>query len=281
MDARGVINSNGFVAWFSELTLKNADIVGKQGAYLAEMYNTKIPVPPGFVITKKAYQFFIEKSGLGKQIKNILEETNLEDSKVLERDSKKIREMIENVEMPKELLELILESYDVLDVDKKNFLKATQGALDILRNSHEPLFVAVKNSPIIPKDIDEKDISFAGQSESFLNIKGNYQLIKSVKKSFAQIFTPSSIFYRKNKGIPYEDFCSGIIVQKMVDANKSGVIFSKNPLNNDGNIIIEAVWGLGKGISYGVISPDYYAISPELKFVEQKIIRRNRNHKIK
>ncbi len=256
------------VAWFSELSNKDVAIAGGKGASLAEMYNHKFPVPPGFVVTADAYKYFIEKSGLGGNIITMLKETNVDDTNALEKASKKIKGLIVNANMPSDLMEEIIEAYDVLDIDKKNFSAASRSALDILKNSHEPPFVAVRSSATTE---DLADASFAGQQETFLNVKGNDSLIESVKKAFASLFTARAIYYRVKKGFIHGQSYLAVVVQKMIDADKSGVIFSKNPLKNDGNIVLEAVWGLGEGIVSGMISPDHYVINQKFEIVERNI----------
>ncbi len=260
-------SSKNFVKWFSELSNKDVAIAGGKGASLAEMYNHKFPIPPGFIVTADAYKYFIEKAKLKDQIQTILKETNVDDTSALEKNSVKIKGLIINSEMPVELRRQIIEAYDVLDVEKQNFSKASESALDILRNSHEPPFVAVRSSATTE---DLADASFAGQQESFLNVKGNDQLILHVKKTFASLFTPRAIYYRVKKGFFHDNSYLAVVVQKMINSTKSGVIFSKNPLKDDNNIVMEAVWGLGEGIVSGRISPDHYVVTPDLKVIEEK-----------
>src|SRR3989344_794361 len=259
-------DAHGFVRWFSELTNKDINIAGGKGASLAEMYNNKFPVPPGFIVTAQAYDYFIEKSGLRQQIFNILNSIDVEDTHQLEGMAKKIRGLIEDASMPVEMRNEIVESYEMLDVSKGKFQGASHGALAILKNSREPPFVAVRSSATME---DLADASFAGQQESFLNVKGADSLILHVKRCFASLFTARAIYYRKKKGFASEKGYLAVVVQKMIDSQKSGVMFSKNPLKNDGNIIIEAVFGLGEGIVSGMISPDHYILNQKLELIEQ------------
>ncbi|PIN89892.1 phosphoenolpyruvate synthase [Candidatus Pacearchaeota archaeon CG10_big_fil_rev_8_21_14_0_10_34_76] len=256
------------IRWFSELSNKDVPIAGGKGASLAEMYNHKFPVPPGFVITAQAYKYFIEKSGLKEKISDILNKLDVNDTASLSQASKTIREMIDNANMPKDLEQDIVEAYDVLDVDKKGFSDARGGALDILRNSHEPPFVAVRSSATTE---DLADASFAGQQDSFLNIKGKQELIKTVKMCFSSLFTARAIYYRKKKGFSEGIALLSVVVQKMVDSVKSGVMFSKNPLKNDNSIIIEAVWGLGEGIVSGKILPDHYVLNSDFEITDAQV----------
>ena len=261
-------DKSSWVRWFSELSNKDVSVAGGKGASLAEMYNSKFPVPPGFIVTAQAYDYFIEKSGLRQQIFNILSSINVEDTSQLEAMAKKIRHLIEEAGMPADMKSEISESYEVLDVDKNKFQGAKHGALAILKNSHEPPFVAVRSSATME---DLADASFAGQQESFLNVKGADSLILHVKRCFASLFTARAIYYRKKKGFASEKGYLAVVVQKMIDSQKSGVMFSKNPLKNDGNIIIEAVFGLGEGIVSGMISPDHYILNQKLELIEHKV----------
>jgi len=257
-----------FVKWFSELSNKDVAIAGGKGASLAEMYNNGFPVPPGFIITAQAYSYFIEKSGLEEKMKIVLNNLDVEETKDLEEKARKIREMIENSKFPGELQEAIVEAYGILDIDKQNAMsQAKRGALEILKNSREPPFVAVRSSATTE---DLADASFAGQQETFLNVKGSSQLIESVKKCFASLFTARAVYYRAKKGFYHLESKLAIVVQKMIDSEKSGVMFSKDPTSNKDEIIIEAVWGLGEGIVSGRIKPDHYKLSKDLEILESQ-----------
>ncbi|MDO8508070.1 MAG: phosphoenolpyruvate synthase [Nanoarchaeota archaeon] len=255
-------NSNQFVKWFSELSNKDVPIAGGKGASLAEMYNNKFPVPPGFMITAQAYQYFIDKSGLLEKIKHTLQNLNIEDTDSLNEATEKIRESIKGASMPKELADQILEAYDILDVDKQKINNAGYGALGILKTGHEPPFVAVRSSATTE---DLADASFAGQQDTFLNVKGGRELIDKVKACFASLFTARATYYRQKKGFAHDKAYLAVVVQRMIDSEKSGVMFSQNPVKNDNTIIIEAVWGLGEGIVSGQIKPDHYAVGGNLE----------------
>ncbi len=262
---------HSFVKWFSELSSKDVSIAGGKGASLAEMYNNKFPIPPGFSVTAEAYSYFIDKAGIRDKISRILKNLNVEDTAKLEEKTKEIRELISNSEMPAELMEQIIESYDILDVDRKNFDNASRQAMDILKNSHEPIFVAVRSSATME---DLADASFAGQQESFLNVKGKENLILKVKECFASLFTSRAVYYRTKKGFAHDRAQLSVVIQKMIDSEKSGVMFSKDPVSSKDQIVIEAVWGLGEGIVSGRIKPDHYVVSgdvSDLKILNVKI----------
>ncbi len=254
-----------FVKWFSELNKNSGNVAGGKGANLSEIYNLKIPVPPGFVVTAQAYDYFIEKAGLKQKIKDLLGKINYEDTKLLDETTKQIREAIIKGKIPKEMEEEVLESYENLDVDEGSSKK---GALDFLKTSSDPIFVAVRSSATTE---DLAEASFAGQQDSFVNVKGNQELLKHIKKCFASLFTARATYYRNKQGFKHEQASLAVVVQKMVDSDKSGVIFSKDPAYKNDNIIMEAVWGLGEGIVSGQITPDKYVVSPELKIKDKKI----------
>ncbi|MCK4647749.1 phosphoenolpyruvate synthase, partial [Candidatus Pacearchaeota archaeon] len=255
-----------FIKWFSELDKNSGNIAGGKGANLAEIYNLKIPVPPGFVVTAQAYEYFIEKAGLKEQIQKLLEGIDYEDTEKLNETTKEIRDCILNAKLPKEMQEEILENYSILDV--KDLKDVRSGALDILKSSAEPIFVAVRSSATAE---DLADASFAGQQDSFVNVKGQNNLIIHIKKCFASLFTARATYYRNKKGFEHSKVSLAVVVQKMVDSDKSGVIFSKDPSYKNENAIIEAVWGLGEGIVSGKITPDKYIVSPDLEILDKKI----------
>src|SRR3989344_5854923 len=248
--------THDFVRWFSELSNKDVPIAGGKGASLAEMYNAKIPVPPGFVITAQAYTHFLKKAGINEEIKKILSKLNIDNTAELNKASRKIREVIEKAEFPKEIREEIIESYEILDADVKN----KGDALGVLETTEEP-FVAVRSSATTE---DLADASFAGQQETFLNVRGKKALLENVRKCMSSLFTPRAIFYREKKGFAHDKSYLAVVVQKMVASEKSGVMFSQNPTKDDKSIVIEAVFGLGEGIVSGQIKPDHYVVSPDL-----------------
>jgi pyruvate,water dikinase len=255
-----------FIAWFSELNKGSGNIAGGKGANLGEMYNLKIPVPPGFVVTAQAYEYFIKKAGLDEKIKTLLQSIEYENTEQLNKVTTEIRNLIEAGEIPKEMQEEIIEAYENLDVDKSHI--NGKSALDVLKTTPESLFVAVRSSATTE---DLAEASFAGQQETFLNVKGKFELLKYIKKCFSSLFTPRATYYRNKKGFKHEGAFLAVIVQKMVDAEKSGVIFSKDPSQKRDDVIIESVYGLGEGVVSGKITPDRFVISKELEILERTI----------
>lgn len=261
---------NVFVKWFSELSNKDIQVAGGKGASLAEMYNAKFPIPPGFIVTAQAYSYFLEKSILSDKIDRILRNIDIEKTEELEEKAREIRDLIVKAKMPKELEEEILEAYDILDVDKPKLDEVRRGAVEILKMSHEPVFVAVRSSATTE---DLADASFAGQQDTFLNVKGEKQVIEKVKECFASLFTARAVYYRTKKGFAHNKAQLAVVVQRMIDSEKSGVIFSKNPMSNKDEIVIEAVFGLGEGIVSGKIKPDHFVVSGDIGNFEIKDIQ--------
>ena len=247
-----------FIKWFSELNKNSGNIAGGKGANLGEMYRFKIPVPPGFVITAQAYDYFIKKADIDDKIKALLGKIEYENTNQLNEITKEIRNYIEKAELPKEMEEEILEAYETLGAEDSG-LKA-RPAHDILKKTPEAIFVAVRSSATTE---DLAQASFAGQQDTFLNVRGETELLKSIKKCFASLFTPRATYYRYKKGFKHEQASLAVIIQKMVNADKSGVVFSKDPSSKRDVIIIEAGWGLGEGVVSGKISPDRYIVSEE------------------
>jgi len=254
-----------FVKWLFELSHKDISIAGGKGASLAEMFNNKFPVPPAFIVTAQAFSKFIEK--IKDKIDETIHKTDVDNTAELNKSSKKVREMIESQEFPKIMEKQILEAYETLGADKK-IIGASKDALDILRVAKEPIFVAVRSSATTE---DLAEASFAGQQETFLNIKGNADLLEAVKKCFSSLYTPRAIYYREKQGFGKVRALLTVVVQKMVNSDKSGVMFTKNPIQDDENVVIEAVFGLGEGIVSGKIHPDNYKVSEDLKIVEKTL----------
>ena len=252
--------------WLSDLSKKDIKLVGGKGANLGEMYNAKFPVPQAFVVTTNAFFEFLKKAKLEGEIKDMLLKIDVDNTAQLTEKSKEIREMVSSAKMPKKLEDEILEAYDHFNVDLSG-MNGSPGALAILKSAREPIFVSVRSSATAE---DLGDASFAGQQSSFLNVKGNKELIQNVKDCFASIFTARSIYYRKKKGF---DSLVGIaaVVQKMINADRSGVMFSKNPVKNNDEILIESVFGLGEGIVSGKIKPDQYILSKDFEIVSEKV----------
>jgi len=235
------------ILWFREIGKDDIPVVGGKGANLGEMSSFLGDlVPNGFVVTAKAYFDFIAYNGLEEKIRKILEITNVHRPSELGAASKKIKKIIINGKINPEIGREIAKNYFKLG----SFLGLKQA------------LVAVRSSATAE---DLPDASFAGQQETFLNIRGEANLINYIRRCWASLFTPRAIFYRKEKGFDKCKVGLAVIVQKMVQSEISGVGFTIDPVTNQKNkIVIEAVWGLGEYIVQGMVTPDHYEVEKKI-----------------
>ena len=248
------------ILWFEELTKDDIPLVGGKNANLGEMLKAGIPVPPGFAVTAYAYKRFIEETGIKDQIYKILKEevpaTAAKPEDYMEA-SRRIRELIEKTPMPKEIEEAIRKSYRELS---KRVGKTEE-------------YVAVRSSATAE---DLPGASFAGQQETYLNVKGEDDVVEKVQKCWSSLFTPRAIFYREQKGFEHEKVLISVAVQKMVNAKAAGVIFTIHPATGEKDkILIEANWGLGEAVVSGAVTPDEWVVDKNtLEVIQERIVEK-------
>lgn len=239
------------ILWFKEVGKHDIPIVGGKGANLGEMVKADIPVPDGFIVTATAYFDFIEKTSLKQKILHELSGLDVENSKALMQASKNIKAAILAADMPEKL-----------QVEIKDYYHKLSGETD--KN------VAVRSSATAE---DLPDASFAGQQETFLNVKGYKDVVRHVQKCWASLFETRAIFYRTDKGFSHMKVGIAVPVQLMVQSEVSGIMFTVNPLtNNRDEISIEAAYGLGQPIVSGEITPDQFIVDKKDFEIKQKHI---------
>jgi len=245
------------VKWFEELGKTDVAKAGGKGANLGELVKAGLPVPPGFVITAQAYQLFITESGLSQKIARYIEDLNVDDTSQLQGKAKEIQELITGTDMPAKIRSEIIKAYD--ELSKRDAVKAQ--------------FVAVRSSATME---DSEQASFAGMNATFLNVHGKEDLIKKVKECWASLYGGRVIFYRSKKQF-FEEPVIAVVVQKMVNSDKAGVMFTANPSNNNmSSLVIEGAFGLGEVVVGGSVSPDYYEIDKAtLKLKEARVSHKN------
>jgi len=222
------------ILFFKEITKDDIEIAGGKGASLGEMYRHEFPVPNGFVITAQAYKSFVKHEN--HRIMKILDNLDVEDTEALDKASAEIHKIILAIPYNDELEMEITECYSELDG-----------------------FVAVRSSATAE---DLPEASFAGQQATYLNIKGRLELLDAVKKCFASLFTSRAIYYRVSHKFKHNDVLIAVVVQKMVDSEKAGVMFTANPVTNDkSEMIIEGAFGLGESVVSGELTPDSYIVN--------------------
>jgi pyruvate,water dikinase len=236
------------IVWFDEVTKVDIPLVGGKGANLGEMVHSEIPVPPGFIVTADAYFKFLHSANLTDEIRRYLENLNVNDSKKLQQVSDLIKDKISSVPMPPDMVKEIKEAYR----------KLGQG------------LVAVRSSATAE---DLPEASFAGQQRTFLNIQGEDDVVAAIQGCWGSLFEPRAIFYRQENGFDHFKVGIAVPVQKMIQSEASGVMFTIEPLSNDtNNILIEAVFGLGEAIVSGDVTPDQYLLNKnDVTIIDKKI----------
>ncbi len=245
--------SKQFVLWFDELGIGDVALVGGKNASLGEMYQKLIKkginLPNGFAVTSHAYQCLIKKAGIEGHLRAILKGLNTYNVRDLAKRGAQIRAIIRNCDFPPELIKAISDAYKKL-----------------CRQYGKDADVAVRSSATAE---DLPAASFAGQQETYLNVRGEKALINACKNCFASLFTNRAISYRQDKGFNHFKVYLSIGVQKMIrsDLACSGVMFSIDTETGFPNVVfINGSYGLGENIVQGAVNPDeFYIFKPTMK----------------
>ncbi|KAA5547088.1 phosphoenolpyruvate synthase [Roseiconus nitratireducens] len=242
-----------YIRWFDQIGMDDVGIVGGKNASLGEMYRQLTPrgvlIPPGFATTSAAYRVFLDDTGLGAKITQILSGMNVDDIGSLQHHGALIRHMILETPIPDEISHAIVESYHEL-------CKQRGSVAD----------VAVRSSATAE---DLPDASFAGQQETYLNVRGQASLLDACRRCFASLFTDRAMSYRVHHGFDHMQVALSIGIQQMVrsDLASSGVMFSIDTESGFKDaVLINAAYGLGENVVQGSVNPDeYYVFKPTLK----------------
>jgi pyruvate, water dikinase len=229
------------ILWFSEVDKHDIPFVGGKGANLGEMTQAGFPVPNGYVITSKTYFQYLKANNFTTKIKHLLDTTNYERNESLQQVSQHVKKLIISGDVPPEIVKEIFDAY-------KKLGGVVTDAL-----------VAVRSSATAE---DLPGASFAGQQETYLNVQGEANLLLKVKHAWASLFEARAIYYRHEKHFNHFRVGIALVVQKMVASDKSGVMFTIDPVTNDkSKVVIEAIDGLGEMIVQGLVTPDHYEIN--------------------
>ncbi len=246
---------------FKNIDKDSLQLVGGKGANLGEMTKAGFPVPGGFAVTVPAYDLFLKENDISTKIYEILGVTDVEDPAQLESASRKIQKIVNTAKFPDDVFKDLVKSYRKMS---GTFSKA---------------LVAVRSSATAE---DLPGMSFAGQQATFLNIKGEANLQVAVRECWASLFTPRAIYYRVQNKIRHEKVGISVIVQKMVQSEVSGIMFSIDPVTNrKDRIIIDAVWGLGEMIVQGSYIPDHYVVQKDTFAILSKEVNEQKMQYIK
>lgn len=257
-----------YIKFFKELSNKDIQIVGGKNASIGEMFQeliqVGIKVPNGFAITSEAYWYLLDSGNIRQKIQDLLENVDISEIDVLKARSKKIRELIFTTPFPQDLKDEILEAYEILskEYDMKN------------------ADVAIRSSATAE---DLPDASFAGQQDTYLNVRGPQNLIHYVKSCMASLFTDRAVSYRASRNFDHFKIALSVGVQKMVrsDIGSSGVMFSIDTETGFKDaVFITSSWGLGENVVGGTVNPDeFYVFKPTLKQGKRPIIKREMGKK--
>ncbi|MFB0972458.1 MAG: phosphoenolpyruvate synthase [Tissierellia bacterium] len=247
-----------YIKRFNEVGKNDIPIVGGKGANLGEMTQMGLDVPPGFCVTSSAYNYFIDYTNLNETVKVLLERLDVDNPDSLTLVSERLQAKLNESKIPEDLEAEIRAAY-------RDFSKAVD-----LEN---PL-VAVRSSATAE---DLPDASFAGQQDTYLHIAGEDELLKHIRMCWASLWTARAIYYREKQKFDHFDVALSVVVQKMVNSEKSGVMFTANPISqNLDEMMINASYGLGEAVVSGMVTPDEYIVNKKTKqIVETTISEKN------
>lgn len=238
------------LVWFQEVDKDDVGLAGGKGSNLGELTKAKMPVPPGFIVTSHTYFDFLGQSGLKPKISDLLSNLDPNDSARLQRVADEIKRLITESKMPGDVAAEIRRAYRELG----------EGP------------VAVRSSSTAE---DLVEASFAGQQSTFLNVIGEENVVAAVQACWASLFEARAIFYRGQVGFEHLKVGIAVPVQRMVQSNRSGVMFTIEPVSGDKTkIVIEAIYGLGEAVVSGALTPDLYVLDKESLSILQKTVAR-------
>ncbi len=253
-------------AWvlpYSEITKEMVDWVGGKNANLGEMRNrAKLPVPEGFAITTRAFNYLLEYNELSEEIARNRMDLDPNDPQAVNTVSENIQRLIMLARVPEDLEKAIYSAYDAMTATIRE------------QSDHAAVYprVALRSSAIG----EDSELSYAGQYVSLLNVPRE-KIVETYKYVVASLYTPRAIAYRLNKGMRDEDIAMSVACIEMVESVASGVMYSRHPFNVwDDHVLVTAVWGLGPYAVEGVITPDSYTVSKdgEQRILETSIARK-------
>ena len=230
----------GIISWFADIGLQDRPRVGGKGGSLGELQRAGISVPPGFVVTTDAFERFIETLERKSPLRNRIEALSGSELGAMGECCAEIRARVEAEPLPASVLDEISSAYASL----------CPGAL--------PVPVAVRSSATTE---DAADASFAGLQDTYLWVTNLTQALQRVRSCWASLYSLESVNYRRARGIPEAAVAMAVVVQRMVDAQTAGVMFTRSPVTGDRSVVtIEGSWGLGSAVVGGEVTPDRWVL---------------------
>lgn len=251
-----------YVTRFSEIGIADRPTVGGKGASLGELASAGIRVPPGCIVTTNAFERFLAEIDPQGSIRREVSQLSAADAEAIAHFSGRVRARIEGEALPADLQTLIADHYNELH-------SATTG-------SNQP--VAIRSSATSE---DSTEASFAGLQDTYLWVRGTSSVIEHVRRCWASLYSIESITYRRKLNLPEDGLAMGVVIQRMIDALCSGVMFTRSPKSGDRSVVVlEASWGLGSAVVSGEVTPDQYVIGKVTgEIVSRKVSTKLREHR--
>lgn len=234
----------GFTRVLNSLGRRDLPIVGGKGASLGAMLQAGLPVPEGFAVLTQAYLLFVAHNGLEPSVRDLDERVRVDDRQALDAAAQALKNRFVAGQIPPPVATAIMAAY-----------RETGGGVMVVRSS-----ATAEDLP---------GASFAGQHDSFLNIEGDGAVCDAVRSCWASLWNPRAVSYRKQAGLDATRIAISVVVQRMVDAERSGVLFTANPLNHRRDqMLLSASWGLGEAVVGGHVTPDSWVLDSTGRVVE-------------
>ena len=237
------------ILWLEEIRKEDIVSVGGKGASLGEMASLGLPVPRAFVVTAQAFRRFLVETGLEEKIFKSYDKLDVENNEALEKAADTAKTMVLKAKMPAIIKDEIRKSY---------------------KKMQKPDTIVAVRSSATAEDLP--DASFAGQQETYLNIKGEAALLVAVQKCWASLYGARAIYYRAKQGFDDHTVNIAVVVQELVHSEKAGVMFTSHPITGEPLTIIEGSWGLGEAVVSGSVSPDKYVFDQQKEKVVDRLI---------
>ncbi|HUN26794.1 MAG TPA: PEP/pyruvate-binding domain-containing protein [Steroidobacteraceae bacterium] len=234
------VSSSDHISWFKDVGIQDRPHVGGKGGSLGELHRAGIAVPPGFVVRTQAFERFLAALERDAPVRTQVGMLDPHDLESIARCSRALRERIERIALPPELLDEIT------------------GAHAALGAGEAPIAVAVRSSATTE---DASDASFAGLQDTYLWVRSAADTLAKVRSCWASLYSVESISYRRQRDFPEAGVAMAVVVQRMVDARTAGVMFTRSPITGDRSVItIEGAWGLGSAVVGGEVTPDRWVL---------------------
>ncbi len=234
-----------YIRLFSQIGATDVGLVGGKGANLGEMTRAGLPVPPGFCLTAQAYHTFVETTRMGETIRGILAKKKMDSPEDVEAKAAQIRQLLNQQPVPAEIAAQVLTAYRVL-------------GRELDGSGQQSIAVAVRSSATAE---DLPTASFAGQQDTYLNVRGDDDLLEHVRQCWASLWTARAVTYRAQQGFDHLRVGLAVVVQAMIASEISGILFTANPINSRRDeAVVNASWGLGEAIVSGLVTPDTWVV---------------------